>query len=134
MSIRHKSSAGRETAGVQGTQPASHVEQLPSSSPAAVFAALGDQTRLSLLSKLSDGRSQSISSLSVDTGLTRQAVTKHLHVLETAGLVKSSKVGRESQFALSPEPLQEARSFLEMVSARWDGALERLRAFVEESP
>lgn len=86
------------------------------------------------MSKLSDGRSQSISSLSVDTGLTRQAVTKHLHVLETAGLVKSSKVGRESQFALSPEPLQEARSFLEMVSARWDGALERLRAFVEESP
>lgn len=102
------------------------------SSPAPVFAALGDQTRLSLLMKLSDGQTQSISRLSADTKLTRQAVTKHLHVLEKAGLVSSIRVGRESQFTFRPEPIAEASSYLETVSAQWDNALSRLRSFVED--
>jgi DNA-binding transcriptional ArsR family regulator len=100
--------------------------------PASIFAALGDRTRLSLLMKLSDGQTQSIARLSGDTRLTRQAVTKHLHVLEKAGLVSSVRVGRESQFAYNAEPVAEAKSFLEMVSAQWDDALSRLRTFVEE--
>ena len=100
--------------------------------PAPVFAALGDATRLSLLAKLSDGGPRSISSLSAGAGLTRQAITKHLHVLEGAGLVRSLKVGRESQFAYRAEPIDEARAYLDRVSAQWDGALERLRAFVED--
>jgi DNA-binding transcriptional ArsR family regulator len=99
--------------------------------PAPVFAALGDPTRLSLLAKLSDGEPRSISSLSAGAGLTRQAITKHLHVLEGAGLVRSLKVGRESRFAYQAEPIDEARAYLERVSAQWDGAIERLRAFVE---
>ena len=100
--------------------------------PAPVFAALGDRTRLSLLRTLSDGGTRSIARLSADSTLTRQAVTKHLRVLEDAGLVRSLKVGRESRFAYQPEPLDEARRYLDAVSAQWDGALSRLKAFVEE--
>jgi DNA-binding transcriptional ArsR family regulator len=101
--------------------------------PAPVFAALGDRTRLSLLRKLSDGQRRSITALSADTRLTRQAVTKHLRVLEDAGLVHSSRVGRESHFAFRPEPILEIRSYLDEVSAQWDDALARLQAFVERN-
>ena len=70
-----------------------------------VFAALGDETRLSLVSKLSKGKPQSISELARGSPLTRQAITKHLGVLEGACLVGSVRVGRESLFELRPEPL-----------------------------
>jgi DNA-binding transcriptional ArsR family regulator len=100
--------------------------------PASVFAALGDRTRLGLLAKLSDGRAQSIAGLSADTRLTRQAITKHLHVLETAGLVRSLRVGRESRFAYRPEPVAAAMDYLDQISAQWDRALARLKAFVED--
>lgn len=99
--------------------------------PAPVFAALGDRTRLSLLIKLSDGRTRSIASLSADIHLTRQAVTKHLRVLEKAGLVESTRAGRESLFGYRPEQVAQARSYLDTVSAQWDGALGRLQSFVE---
>ena len=101
--------------------------------PAPIFAALGDRTRLSLLTRLSDGRARSIAKLSTDTSLTRQAITKHLHVLETAGLVSSIRIGRETQYAYRPEPVAAAKSYLETVSAQWDDALARLRAFVERA-
>jgi DNA-binding transcriptional ArsR family regulator len=100
--------------------------------PAAVFAALGDRTRLSLVTRLSDGRARSIAALAADTDLTRQAVTKHLHVLEGVGLVRGERVGRESRFAFRPDSLAEARAYLDRVSAQWDDALARLRSFVEE--
>jgi DNA-binding transcriptional ArsR family regulator len=99
--------------------------------PAPVFAALGDRTRLSLLLRLSDGRARSITTLSTATSLTRQAVTKHLRVLEDAGLVAASRVGRENLFAGRPEALAEARRYLETVSAQWDENLTRLRTHVE---
>jgi DNA-binding transcriptional ArsR family regulator len=99
--------------------------------PAVVFAALGDPTRLSLLMRLADGRARSIAALSAGVPLTRQAVTKHLHVLEEAGLVASSRTGRESRYAGRPETLAEARAYLDMVSARWDEALGRLKALAE---
>ena len=104
---------------------------VPEAAPAPVFAALGDPTRLSLLARLSDGQTRSIAVLSADTRLTRQAVTKHLRVLENVGLVASAKVGRESRFALRPEPIADARSYLDRVSAQWDEALSRLRTLVE---
>ena len=110
----------------------SNLEASPSSFDAApVFAALGDPTRLSLLRKLSSGESQSIARLSSDTRLTRQAVTKHLRVLEDAGLVRSNRIGRESQYAFRPEAIDAARSYLEGVAQQWADALDRLRAFVE---
>ncbi len=99
---------------------------------ATVFAALGDETRLSVLGRLALGEPQSIARLTEGTRLTRQAVTKHLRVLEGAGVVRSVRVGRESRFALQPKPLDEARAYLDMVSRQWDDALERLKAFVEE--
>jgi DNA-binding transcriptional ArsR family regulator len=103
----------------------------PPSDPAPIFAALGDRTRLSLLATLSDGQARSIASLAANADITRQAVTKHLRVLENAGLVGSARVGRESRFACRPEPLADARAYLDAVSARWDEALARLKAFVE---
>ncbi len=99
--------------------------------PAPVFAALGDPTRLSLLRKLSAGGGRSIASLSSDTDLTRQAVTKHLHVLEACGLVSSERVGRESRFALEAAPIEAARAYLDGVAAQWEDALIRLKAFAE---
>ena len=99
--------------------------------PAPIFAALGDRTRLALLAKLGDGQARSIAALSIDTALTRQAITKHLHVLQDAGLVASLKVGRESRFAARRETLDEARAYLDGVSRQWDQTLGRLKAFVE---
>lgn len=99
--------------------------------PVPVFAALGERTRLSLLVRLSDGRARSISALSADTSLTRQAITKHLRVLESAGLVTSLRAGRESRFVYSPEPVNDAKSFLETISAQWGEALGRLKDLVE---
>jgi DNA-binding transcriptional ArsR family regulator len=99
--------------------------------PVPIFAALGDRTRLSLVIRLSDGQSRSIATLAADTRLTRQAVTKHLRVLEDAGLVGSVRVGRESRFAYRPDAVEEAQSFLETISSQWDEALGRLLAFVE---
>ncbi|SED49219.1 transcriptional regulator, ArsR family [Rhizobiales bacterium GAS188] len=99
---------------------------------ASVFAALGDETRLSLIGKLSNGRPQSISRLAEGSMLTRQAITKHLRVLESAGVVHGIRVGRESLFEFRPEPLDELQSYLERVSDHWDHALARLKSFVED--
>lgn len=104
----------------------------PEGGAAPLFAALGDPTRLSILARLGDGRTCSISALSADTALTRQAVTKHLHVLEGVGLVGSLRVGRETRFRMRPEPIAAARAYLDGVSRQWDEALARLRALVED--
>ena len=100
---------------------------------ASVFAALGDETRLGLLAKLTNGEPLSIARLTEGTKLTRQAVTKHLRVLEDVGVVFSVKAGRESRFALDPKPIVSAQEYLEHVSRQWDTALARLKALVEET-
>jgi DNA-binding transcriptional ArsR family regulator len=99
--------------------------------PAPLFAAMGDETRLYLIAELSAGRRGSISQLTRGSRLTRQAVTKHLHVLENAGIVRSVRAGRENLFEFNPEPLDEIKSFLDSVSEQWDQALARLKSFVE---
>ena len=106
--------------------------QSPASNPAAVFPALGDRTRLSILSKLSDGQRRSIITLSNDTHLTPQAVSKHLRVLDRAGLVSSIRAGRENQFADKPKAIIEAPLYLDVVSVRWDEALSRLQHLIEQ--
>jgi DNA-binding transcriptional ArsR family regulator len=98
---------------------------------AAVFAAFGDRTRLALVGKLSKGPPQSISRLSQGSRLTRQAITKHLRVLEGAGVVHSLRAGRESLFEFRPEPLLELRSYLDDVAQQWEDAIGRLKSFVE---
>ena len=98
---------------------------------APVFAALGDATRLALLAKLCRGRPHSISQLTKGSRLTRQAITKHLRVLDSAGLVHGVRAGRESRFEFDPQPLEEIKHYLELVSEQWDQALARLQSFVE---
>ena len=98
---------------------------------AAIFAALGDRNRLLLIARLSSEGPMSISRLTRGGSVTRQAVTKHLHVLANAGLAGSSKSGRESVWQLEPEPLDAARRCLDSISAQWDAALNRLKTFVE---
>lgn len=98
---------------------------------APIFAALGDETRLSLVVRLSSGGARSIASLTAETELTRQAVTKHLRVLETAGLVRSMREGRESLWELSPRRIDEAKRYLDRISATWDARLDRLAKLVE---
>jgi DNA-binding transcriptional ArsR family regulator len=99
---------------------------------ASVFAALGDETRLSVLAKLANGRPQSISRLTAGTRLTRQAMTKHLRVLEGAGIVRSARAGRESRFELEPKSIDDVRAYLDHVSGQWDDALARLKVLIEE--
>lgn len=101
---------------------------------AGVFFALGDGTRLSVVRKLGAGGTLSATALSDGAKVTRQAIVKHLRVLEGAGLVTAEKCGREVLYALTPERLEEARAFLDDVSASWDRALDRLRRMVEEPP
>jgi DNA-binding transcriptional ArsR family regulator len=98
---------------------------------AAVFAALGDETRLSLLAKLCSGQRYSIAELTEGTKLTRQAVTKHLRVLERVRIVHGTRAGRESLFAFDPRPVIEMKEYLDLVSKQWDGTLARLKKFVE---
>lgn len=98
---------------------------------AQIFAALGDGTRLALLSRLCEGSPRSLVELTGGTGLTRQGVAKHLGVLEQAGVVARSRVGRESRFSVRQESLAEARRYLETALRQWDEAIERLKGFVE---
>jgi DNA-binding transcriptional ArsR family regulator len=98
---------------------------------APIFAALGDETRLRLITVLCLGGAMSITQLTSGTHITRQAVTKHLAVLAAAGLVRDLKVGRERRWEFEPSQLDEARRSLEMIARQWDHALAKLKLAVE---
>jgi DNA-binding transcriptional ArsR family regulator len=98
---------------------------------APVFAALGDTTRLRLLGRLSSDGPLSITRLSEGTGVTRQAITRHLNALEEVGLVRDMKQGRERVFSLEARRLEVARRYLTEIESQWDAAAARLKAFVE---
>jgi DNA-binding transcriptional ArsR family regulator len=98
---------------------------------AALFAALGDETRLRLLVRLSINGPGSIAKLSSTADVSRQAIRKHLDVLAEAGLVRGEPRGREHIWRLRPERLAEAGVLLEGISGQWDEALDRLKRFVE---
>ncbi|MGF6920966.1 ArsR/SmtB family transcription factor [Paraburkholderia sp. 40] len=101
-------------------------------SSAAVFAALGDETRLRLVAALCAGSAMSIAQLTAGTDITRQSVTQHLQVLADAGLVRDVKVGRERLWAFEPADLDAARRALDAISRQWDQALLKLKTMVEE--
>jgi len=103
-----------------------------SSRSAALFAALGDVTRLRLVSRLCGGGPMSITNLTRGAPITRQAITKHLRVMQDAGLVRNRKQGRESYWELDRRRIEEARRNLDLISKHWDDALGRLRRFVED--
>src|SRR6266568_5080468 len=94
---------------------------------APIFAALGDETRLRLIAVLCAGGAVSIAQLTCGTEITRQAVTKHLHALADAGLVRDVKVGRERRWEFEPTQLEEARRALDMIARQWNQALDRLK-------
>lgn len=96
-----------------------------------VFFALGDGTRLSVVKKLGAGRALSATALSDGAKVTRQAIVKHLQVLEEAGLVSHERNGREVLYALETKALDDARTFLDRISATWDRRIDRLRSLVE---
>ena len=106
------------------------VRKLRTSAP--VFAALGDETRLSLVATLSGGAPRSIAQLTEGCNVTRQAVTKHLQVLAGAGLVRDEWRGRERLWVFEAARLAEARRCLDVISSQWDDALSRLKDFVEK--
>lgn len=99
---------------------------------APLFAALGDQTRLALVIRLGAAGPLSIAELAAGSAVTRQAITKHLQVLDTAGLVRSVRQGRERIWQVEVDRLDAARRFLDQVSCQWDDALGRLKTFVEK--
>ncbi len=99
---------------------------------ALLFAALGDPTRLMLLRQLSDGGPASISTLAAKQSMTRQGVTKHLHVLAGAGIIDGNRHGREQVWAVNPQRLAEGRQHLDVIAAGWDEALARFTKLVEE--
>ena len=98
---------------------------------AAVFAALGDDTRLVIVSKLQDGSDRSISKLTEGLSLTRQGVSRHLRVLEKARLVRRRRVGRETRYQLEVEALSRARDYLARASSQWDHTIDRLAKHLE---
>ena len=100
--------------------------------PSMLFAAMGDETRLALVAKLSAGGSCSISQLTEGSRLTRQAITKHLRVLTNAGLARCIRSGRETLYRFEPYAIVEMHEYLDTVSRQWDEALSRLKVFVED--
>jgi DNA-binding transcriptional ArsR family regulator len=97
-----------------------------------VFFALGDPTRLAVVTRLGRAGAQSATALSDGAGVTRQAISRHLQVLEGAGLVSHQRQGREVLYLLETARFEQAQAFLEGVSAGWDRAIARLRRMVED--
>ena len=112
------------------TVPTSTFEDFERVAP--LFAALSDATRLQIVTRLSREGPQSISVLTEETAVSRQAVTKHLQVLQDVGLAESWRNGRERIFELKPERLALANQHLDQISRQWDKALGRLQKCVEE--
>ena len=108
--------------------PAAYRESL---SP--VFNALGDANRLRIITRLCDGGPCSTAQVTSVVPVSRQAATKHLLLLEAVGLVSSERHGRERIWRVEPKPLTDASDYLTALSVRWDRAIDRLRAFVEEN-
>jgi DNA-binding transcriptional ArsR family regulator len=122
MSPRHSAPHRKIPRGGKGSA-------LPDSAP--IFAALGDETRLRLIAVLCAGGALSIAQLTSGTHITRQAITKHLHVLADAGLVRDVKVGRERLWAFEPTRVEEARRSLQAIAQQWDHAFTKLKFAVE---
>jgi DNA-binding transcriptional ArsR family regulator len=104
---------------------------MPKAEPSAVFAALGEPTRFSLVDRLGDGAPRSISTLARDLPISRQALTKHLRVLEAAGLASVARDGRETLYRIDPAGLLAAEAWIGTVSRQWDSAIDRLKRYAE---
>jgi DNA-binding transcriptional ArsR family regulator len=99
---------------------------------APLFDALGDPNRLRIVTRLCDGGPCSTAQVTQVVSVSRQAATKHLLLLEAVGLVSSKRHGRERIWRIEPKPLSDASDYLTALSKRWDNAIDRLRAYVED--
>ncbi|MEO3757148.1 metalloregulator ArsR/SmtB family transcription factor [Mycobacterium sp. B14F4] len=106
--------------------------EAPLSAYSSYFDALGDPNRLRIVVRLCDGGPCSTTDVAEVVPVSRQAATKHLKLLESAGLVSSRRAGRERIWRMQPRPLADASEYLTALSQRWDRAIDRLRAFVED--
>ena len=104
---------------------------LPPADP-AVFAALGDPTRLSLVARLLSEPGLSTTALSDDAPMSRQAVAKHLVVLASAGLVRSEKDGRERRWTLDARPLEDVAAWARAIRREWEARFDRLDALLDD--
>lgn len=125
--------SGRATKRPRGGSRGATVMAQSSGAVACVFAALGDPTRLQLVTVLCAGGAFSIAELTANTDISRQAVTKHLHVLADAGVVRDMKAGRERLWQLDPVQIAQAKRTLDVIGQQWEVALGKLKAFVEAS-
>jgi len=98
---------------------------------ADVFAALGDPNRQRLLELLAAGGRASATTLAAPIAVTRQAVDKHLRVLERAGLVSSARAGRQVMYAVRGEEFERSAAWLRDVAASWDRRLAAIKAAAE---
>lgn len=126
--------AGAEVHGVLGARAVDPGENPHDGTVSWIVDRIEPQHRFSLrwhpFTASEEGLASS-TALGAGAGVTRQAIAKHLRVLERAGLVRGSRRGRESIWELEAKSLEVARSYLEQVAQRWDGALSRLRTSVE---
>lgn len=97
-----------------------------------VFAALSDPTRQQLIEWLSVEPTGTATVFASRLPISRQAISRHLSELEEAGLVTSSKVGRETRYSLETAAMHESADWLTTRARRWDKALERLQRHVEQ--
>src|SRR5262249_13548386 len=113
-------------------EPRSSAHAARARAAAPLFAALGDETRLQMLMRLAASGPESIAQMSAKSQVSRQAITKHLEVLEDAGFVVGERRGRERIWRIQPRRFEDVHAHLERISTQWDEALERLRAFVDD--
>jgi DNA-binding transcriptional ArsR family regulator len=99
--------------------------------PDVVFSALSDPTRRDVILRLSQAGPTTLGQLAAELPVTRQAVSKHLLVLEEAGLVQVSGETRRRQYRLTPRPLDDAMGWMVEIGAEWDERLDALRRHVE---
>lgn len=111
--------------------PRAHAPAPAGDAAASLFAALGDPTRLALVRRLCTDGPLPIARLTEGTGVSRQAVTKHLRVLRAAGLARARRHARSTLWAIEPRRLDDARRWLDHIGAQWDEVLARLKAAVE---
>jgi DNA-binding transcriptional ArsR family regulator len=126
QNVAYEHGPNRETGAVERAAGAAGVTALLAAAP--LFEALGDPNRLRIVVRLCDSGPSSTSQVTQAIPVTRQAATKHLQLLEAAGLVVSGRRGRERIWTLQTTPLTHAGDFLNQLSRRWDTAIDRLRA------
>jgi len=105
--------------------------QSPTLTDATIFTALADPMRRDLVINLAENSPRTATQLAADYPITRQGILKHLHILETAGLVAVHQKGREKRYTLTPEPLSELDQWIKDIGAKWDERLLRLKTFLE---